>query len=155
MSRKIDPKRQVSTDSPSMRRIVRVISVAAEPLDGYKIADLAHVAFNTFQNQYRHMLVAAGLVHVAGWKHNTRGPFVPLYAAGPLVGDPPALPKKIDASTRSKAWKERTGYNERYKAQRRLERPPDPVMAALLGLTARYHKTTTKGAAGAGKELAV
>jgi len=154
MNRKVDTRRIVSVESPGMRRVRRVLSEAEKPISGHEIARLAHISYLTFMNSYRHLLIQSALIHVAAWENNTRGPFVPLYAAGPLVGDPPPLPQKIDASTRSKAWKERTGYNERCKAQRRLERPPDPVLAALLGLTARYHKTTTKGATGAGKELA-
>ena len=138
----IDQRRIVSTDSPGMRRIVEAVSGSVEPLDGHQIAARAHVAFNTFQNQYRHMLLSAGLIHVAGWKHNTRGPFVPVYGVGPSAKTTPVKPQKIDHRARSRNWKDRTGYNEARKAHRRLARPPDMALAALLGLPSRYSKGT-------------
>lgn len=130
--------RIVSTDSPSMQRVLRVLVAADEPIDGHQIADLACIAFNTFQNGYRHLLMGESKIHIAGWRHNSRGPFVPLYRAGPGVAPP--KPEKIDQLARSRNWKHRTGYNEARKAQRRLARPKDQVLAALLGLPTRYQK---------------
>lgn len=153
MTRKIDERRIVSTDSPGMRRVLQVIRKAAEPIDGRAIAEAAHISFKTFANTYRHLLIRADMIHVAGWRNNWRGPFVPLYLAGPAVAIA-VPPPKVDHKIATRAWKERTGYYEAEKAKRRLSRPPDPALAALLGLSPRYAKTTTKGAAGAGKELA-
>lgn len=146
--------RIVSVDSPGMLRVRRVLDEATEPLDGHTIAERAHVAFLTFTNTYRHLLLRANLMHISGWRRNTRGPFVPLYSKGSLVGEEPARPEKIESKVRARAWKARTGYYEAEKAKRRLAKPPDYALAALLGLTARYHRnTTTTGATGAGKEL--
>ena len=78
------------------------------------------------------MLLRAELIHVAAWRHNTRGPFVPLYMAGP--GKEAPKPEKIDQLARARKWKERTGYNEFRKAQRRLARPRDTALAALLNI---------------------
>lgn len=153
MTRKIDERRIVSTDSPGMRRVMQVIQKSAEPIDGRSIAEAAHVSFKTFANTYRHLLIRAEMIHIAGWRNNWRGPFIPLYLPGPALAVA-VPPPKLDHKIATRAWKERTGYYEAEKAKRRLARPPDPTLAALLGLTARYHKTTTKGAAGAGKELA-
>lgn len=126
---------QVSLDSPGMRRVVAVLEASEKPLNGHQIAAAAHVAFNTFQNQYRHLLVAAGKIHLSGYAHNTRGPFVPLYRAGHApVGLQVRKPRKIDQLARARNWKVRSGYNEARKAERRLRRPPDRVLAALMGL---------------------
>lgn len=149
---KIDPRRIVSCESPGMLRVRKVIAQSRELLDGHTIAERAHVSFTTFANTYRHLLIRANLIHVAGWRNNFRGPFLPLYGHGPLVGDPPPLPQKVDLKQRAKEWKERTGYLEAKKAQRRFARPPDPILAALMGLPSRYHhypkNTTNAGTAG-------
>lgn len=142
MTRKIDERRIVSTDSPGMRRVLQVIRKAAEPIDGRAIAEAAHISFKTFANTYRHLLIRADLIHVAGWRNNWRGPFVPLYLAGPAVAIA-VPPPKVDHKIATRAWKERTGYYEAEKAKRRLARPPDPALAAMLGLTPRYGKTYT------------
>lgn len=148
MSPKIKSIKVVSVESPGMLRVRKVIAQSREPLDGRTIAERAHVSFTTFANTYRHLLIRAGLIHIAGWRNNFRGPFVPMYAHGPLIGDPPPLPHKIDQLQRSRDWKRRTGYSEAEKAKRRLARPPDTALAALMGLTPRYHhqKTTTPAA---------
>ncbi len=151
---KIAAKRIVSFESPGMRRVLRILGEATEPMDGRTIADKACIAFLTFTNTYRHLLLRANLMHISGWKHNTRGPFVPLYSKGPLVGDIPEKPKNIESKVRARAWKERTGYYEAEKAKRRLARPPDPALAALMGLTARYHKTSTTPASPAERNAA-
>lgn len=140
---KIDPKRIVSVESPGMLRVRKVIEDAKEPIDGKTVAKLAHVSFNTFAHTYRHLLVRAGLIHIAGWRNNFRGPFVPLYLSGPLIGDPPQLPPKLDHKIAVRAWKARTGYYEAEKSKRRLARPPDTALAALMGLTPRYHRKNT------------
>lgn len=126
---------QVSADSPSMRRIVAVLSSCDEALTGREIAERAHVSFKYFQNQARHILIAAEAIHLADLRHNTRGPFVPAYRAGP---EPEGLivrkPAKIDQLERARTWKVRSGYNEARKAERRLRRPPDRALAALIGI---------------------
>lgn len=121
-----------------MLRVRRVCEEATEPLDGHEIADRAHISFNTFQNSYRHLLLGEEKIHIAGWRHNVRGPFIPLYLGGP--GKTPKKPEKIDALARARAWKHRTGYNEARKAHRRLARPKDQMLAALLGLPTKHQK---------------
>lgn len=137
-----------------MLRVRKVLAEAKDPIDGRTIASWAHVSFRTFANTYRHLLLRAELMHIAAYRNGPSGPFVPLYLAGPLIGDPPPLPDKKPAKLTAREWKERTGYYEAEKAKRRLARPPDTALAALMGLTPRYHKKTTHGAAGAGKEIA-
>lgn len=132
---KIAPHRIVSFASPGMRRVMAVMAEANEPLDGRQIADSACIAHDTFRNTYRHLLLHAEMIHVAAWRHNTRGPFVPLYMAGP--GKEAPKPEKIDQLARARAWKERTGYNAARKAERRLKNPPDRALAALLGINER------------------
>ncbi len=137
---KIDPSRIVSVESPGMLRVRKVINEAKEPLDGRAIAKAAHVSFTTFSATYRHLLIRAGLIHVATWRNNWRGPFVPLYAAGPQISEPVPI-EKIDHKIATREWKERTGYYEAEKAKRRMAKPPDFALAALMGLTPRYHHT--------------
>ena len=149
---KIDEKRIVSVTSPGMKRVRMVIAESPVPIDGHTIAKRAHVSFLTWANTYRHLLIRAGLVHVAGWRHNTRGPFVPLFGSGP--GTQAERPEKIDSRARARDWKDRTGYNEARKAERRLRKPPDFALAALMGLTARYHKDTTTPASPAERNAA-
>lgn len=147
---------QVTLGSPGMLRIIRVVDAATEPMDGRQIAKLAHVSFLTFANQYRHVLLDAGLIHLAAWKRNYRGPYVPAYMLGtrPAGVPEPVKPEKITSVERSQKWKKETGYNEARKANRRLVRPPDFALAALLGLNARYSKNTTTAAMSARKEMA-
>ena len=135
----------VSINSPSMLRIIKVVDAATEPMDGRQIAKLAHVAFNTFANQYRHLLLGAGLIHLAAWKRNYRGPFVPAYLSGarPEGMPEPIKPEKITSQARSQKWKKDTGYNEDRKARRRMMAPPDFATAALLGLPQRYSKRSS------------
>jgi len=117
--------RQLPTsNSPSMRRILAVLAKESS-LDGHQIAERAHCTFTYFENQCRHVLMAEGLIHISAYRNNHHGPFVPVYSLGPLVGDPPKKPKKLDQLARSRDWKFRTGYNEARKAARRLSRP-DP-----------------------------
>lgn len=126
--------RIVSVDSPAMLRILKVLSEAIEPMDGWDIAKAAFVAPNTWSNSYRHLLIHSGLIHISAWKHNTRGPFVPLYSIG--AGEEAPKPEKIDQLARARNWKHRTGYNEFRKAQRRLANP-GYALAALMGIPAK------------------
>lgn len=138
----IDRRRVVSFESPGMRRVLKVIEESEKPIDGYQIAAAAFISFNTFDGTYRQLLLRAKKVHVAAYRVNHHGPAVPLYRIGPLKGKPPERPK-ADHKIAVRAWKERTGYYEAEKAKRRLARPPDPALAAMLGLTPRYGKTYT------------
>lgn len=125
-------RKAVASSSPGMLRAVKALEKHG-PMDGHEIADKACVSFSYFQNQCRHVLTAEGKIHLHEYRHNSRGPFVQVYAAGPAVGDPPTKPEKIDQLARSRNWKERTGYNALRKAQRRLANPKrvEPVLAAL------------------------
>lgn len=130
-------KKRVSLDSPGMLRIRKVISHAREPLDGEEIARRAHVGVRTFSASYQQILLDEGLMHIADYRRNTRGPFIPLFAHGPLVGEPAKKPAKLTEAEICKRWKEKTGYDERRKLDRKLIRPVDPVFAALMGLPSR------------------
>lgn len=120
-----------------MRRIRAVISHAREPIDAEEIARRAHVGVRTFSASYQQILIAEGMMHIAGYRRNARGPFIPLFAFGPLIGEPAKKPERLTEAQICKAWKERTGYDERRKLDRKLARPVDPILAALMGLPSR------------------
>lgn len=128
-------KKRVSLESPGMRRIRNVISHAREPIDAEEIAKRAHVGIRTFSASYQQILIAEDVMHVAAWRRNVRGPFIPLFAYGP--GKPAKKPERLTEAQICKAWKERTGYDERRKLDRKLARPVDPIFAALMGLPSR------------------
>lgn len=135
------PRRIVSVESPGMRRVRAVLEAATGPMDAISISEAAHVSVNTFRNTYRRLLIRAGLIHIAGYLHGRQGRQRPTYLAGPQIGDPP-IPPILDHRAATRDWRERTGYNEARKAHRRLARPPDIALAALLGLPSRYSKGT-------------
>ena len=79
--------------------------------------------------------MAADLIYQSGWRHNRRGPFVPVYRYGPAPDKYYARkPEKLNQLERSRKWKEKSGYNEFRKAERRIAKPADPVLAALMGM---------------------
>lgn len=128
-------KKRVSLDSPGMRRIRETLRYARAPLDGETIAKRAYVGVRTFTNSYQQQLLEAELIHIAGWRRNVRGPFIPLFAFGP--GEPAPKPPKLTEAEVCKRWKERTGYDELRKLNRKLMRPTDALLAALMGLPSR------------------
>lgn len=133
MGAQVKVSHQVTINSPGARRVLKVLRATTVPLTKQEIAPLAHVTEVAFQNNYRHVLLAAGLIHLAEWRR-VRGPARPAYLAGPGTGAEPTLPPATTNAERSKKWKERTCYNEARSAVRSLARPRDPVLAALLGL---------------------
>ncbi|MEK7093682.1 MAG: hypothetical protein AAB927_04345 [Patescibacteria group bacterium] len=133
-------KKPVSFESRGMQRVLAVLAQATSPVDDETIATRACVGLQTFTGTYRHLLLRAGKIHIADLQPNRVGPAKPLYAPGPLVGDPPVKPPRKPAVIAQRDWRERTAYYESIKARTRLARPPDPALAALLGLTTRYHK---------------
>ncbi len=128
-------RKPVRATSPAMRRVLFVFELHG-PLDGREVEALAHVSFNYFQNQCRHVLEKAQAIHLVGYRHNKTGPFVPVYAPGPAMGPAPAKPEPLDQLARARKWKERTGYYAAEKAKRRLANPRriDPALAALMGI---------------------
>lgn len=139
--------RVVSVESPGMRRVREVLGAATAPLDAKTIATLACVSVKTFNRTYRQLLLRADppLMHVAAYRRREKGSgtHIPLYASGPRKCKPPKKPDPIPPVIAQRVWRNRTGYYETIKAQRRLARPPDPALAALLGLKPLYHKTPT------------
>lgn len=128
-------KKRVSLDSPSMTRIRAALAKAREPIDGKTLSARAFVGERTFSASYQQILIAEDVMHVAAWRRNVRGPFIPLFAYGP--GKPAKKPERLTEAQICKAWKERTGYDERRKLDRKLARPVDPIFAALMGLPSR------------------
>ena len=137
---------RVSIKSVGIRRCLEVLRAATEPLHGDTIADRAFISRRTFCNSYYRVLLDAKLIHVGEWLRNTRGPYIPLYSIGPGPDAPRPVPL-TDAEV-SRRWKARTGYGEACKAQRRMVRPADPVLAALLGIPSKgkHFKNTTPAA---------
>lgn len=145
---------RVSLNSVGIRRCLDVLRVATEPLHGDTIADRAFIGRRTFCNGYYRVLLDAKEIHVAQWLRNVSGPYIPLYSVGP--GPSVQKPKRLTDAQVSRRWKERTGYDAMRNAQRRLARPADSALTALLGIASKgkHFKNTTKGATGAGKEQA-
>lgn len=140
--------RKVTVESPGMLRVRKVLADATKALDPQTIATLACVSVKTFNRTYRQLLLRADppLIHVAGYRRREGvfgGTHIALYANGPLIGRPPEKPAPKPAIISQRAWRERTGYYESIKAKNRLAKPPDIALAALLGLTPRYHKQNT------------
>lgn len=132
--------KQVSFESRGMQRVLMVLTKARIPIDDETIAERACIGLRTFTGTYRHLLLRAGKMHIAAYEPNRFGPAIPMYAPGPLVGDPPAKPERKPAVIAQRDWRERTGYYESIKARNRLLKPPDPVLAALLGLRPMQHQ---------------
>jgi hypothetical protein len=120
-------------DAPGMSRVRKVLAIATKPMTAEEIAGLAHVAAHTFNNHYKRKLIAEGAMHVAGWTPYQYGQ-MHTYAAGP--GEKPERPKAPPPQVAVARWKERTGYVDPRYAHRRLAKPRDKVLAALIGLRA-------------------
>jgi hypothetical protein len=117
--------------TPAMFRIVAALCDHG-PMTKHEIARRAFVAAVTFKNACKPVLVANGMIHQSGWRRYQYG-FEPVYSAG--IGETPPRPDaKRDQGERCREWKQRTGYNEARKASRRLRRPQDRALAALLGM---------------------
>jgi hypothetical protein len=125
----------VSFDSLGMSRVRATLSKARAPIDAETIAERAHIGVRTFTGTYQQLLLPAGLIHIADWRRNVRGPAIPLFAAG--TGVTPPKPGALSDAEVSRRWKERTGYNELRNLNRKLVRPVDPILAALMGLPSR------------------
>ena len=125
-------------DSPGLRRVRDVLAKATGPLSAQDIAALAHVSSWTFNNHYKAGLLREKAMHVAGWERYGYG-WMPQYAKG--IGVTPKKPKAPHPRVSTKLWRDRTGYNEARKSQRRMARPRDPILAALLGIKPGYRKS--------------
>lgn len=121
--------------SLGIRRVRAVLSET--PRSPADIAKAAFVSEHTFTNHYKAKLLADGDMHIGDWRWHGYG-WAPLYVAGP--GEAKVKPRAGSAAAASKAWRERTGYGEFRKAQRRLAKPPDYAMAALIGIKTKYQK---------------
>lgn len=138
-----------------MRRIRETLRYARAPLDGETIASRAYVGVRTFTNSYQQLLIEAGLIHIAAWRRSARGPFTPLFSFGP--GEQAKKPPRLTDAEVSKRWKEKTGYDELRKLNRKLMRPADAMLAALMGLPARgkhFKEHHNKAGIAGRKELA-
>jgi hypothetical protein len=121
-------------DSPGLRRVRAVLAaLGATPMTAQRIAELAHVSVWTFRNHYKRILLDDNTMHVADWEHYGFG-FTHRYASGP--GKTPPRPVAPPPKVATAKWKERTGYVDPRYAHRRLARPRDKVLAALMGIRA-------------------
>lgn len=120
-------------DSPGLKRVRKVLANAAGPLTAQQIAERAHVSVWTFNNHYKAPMLRNKVMHVAGWEHYGYG-WMQQYAKG--QGETPPKPKAPPPKVATAKWKERTGYVDPRYAHRRLARPRDGVLAALMGLRA-------------------
>lgn len=138
---------RVSLNSVGIRRCLDVLRVATEPLHGDTIADRAFIGRRTFCNGYYRVLLDAKQIHVAQWLRNVSGPYIPLYSIGP--GPSVQKPKALTDAQVARRWKERTGYEAMRKAQRRVARPTDTALAALMGIPSKgkHFKNTNTPAA--------
>lgn len=126
--------RPTYTTSPGNQRIIAALASADEPLTPHEIAARCFVSWHTFQN-YRQTLIDEGHMYLVDYVRNHHGPAVPRYAAGrrPEGTKPPVPPKARTSGDR----KRDNGYYTRLKAERRLRRPPDPALRALIGISAQ------------------
>ena len=118
-------------DSPGLRRVRDVLAKATGPLSAQDIAALAHVSAWTFNNHYKAGLLREKAMHVAGWERYGYG-WMPQYAKG--IGVTPKKPKAPPPKVATAKWKERTGYVDPRYAHRRLARPRDRALSALMGI---------------------
>lgn len=123
--------------SPGLERVRKILDEAEAPLSAREIVALAHVSYNAWNNHYRAHLLANKEIHVAGWCRYQFG-WAPEYAAG--TGKTPRKPKAPPPKVATAKWKERTGYVDPRYAHRRLARPRDPILSALLGVKPGYQK---------------
>lgn len=123
---------EVSITAPGVQRARKAIEAAATELAPRELCKAANISLNYFINDVRKLLIDHKLMHQSGWRRNTRGTFIPLYSPGPGNGKPPRRMKKSVPRLRCRAWKERTGYNERRRIENRVKRAPS-LLAALLG----------------------
>lgn len=126
--------------SPSLERIRKIFAEATAPLSSRALIEIAHVSYAAWSNHYRPYLLKHGEIHVSAWDRYQWG-WAPAYSAGKGVTPrkPKAPPKKVATAL----WKERTGYVDPRDLHRRLAKPKDPALAALLGLPARNQKRQT------------
>jgi hypothetical protein len=130
----------VSFNSPAMLRIRAVIANAGEPMSARQIAERAHISVGTAQHvAYLPSLLAAGMIHIVRYQSNGGGLQTPLYADGPGTGVIPERPRwsRAKQNAASRAWKERSGYQQQITAKNRLERAAErarraPSMLALV-----------------------
>lgn len=115
----------------SATRILAVLSASDKPLLIAEIIEVAYVSYPSAKNHAIPALIAAGLVHQAGWQKGTHGKHLPTYAKG--QGVTPPRPDGKNSAHRAREWRERTAANQFNQATRRLAKP-DPITAALLGL---------------------
>lgn len=123
--------RRTSANSPSMKRIVEVLTEHG-PMDLHKLAEKACIAYGSLRYEYRKTLVDAELIHLCEWRKNTQGSPTAIYAAGP--GKPAKRPKKFT----HKELRLRNGKKAQRSAECRLKNPKryDPALAALMGRAA-------------------
>lgn len=121
------------TDAPGLRRVRAVLLKATKPLTAKEVAARAHISVWTFRNHYKQQLLSEQAMHVAGWEYYGYG-WTQQYAKG--QGETPKKPKAPPPKVAVAKWKERTGYVDPRYAHRRLARPRDGVLAALMGLRA-------------------
>lgn len=120
-------------DSPGMLRVRAVLAKAANPLTAQEIAARAHVSPWTFNNHFKRQLISERAMHVAGWERYGYG-WMQQYAKG--HGVTPQKPKAQPHKVATAEWKKRTGYVDPRYAHRRLARPRDKALAALMGIRA-------------------
>lgn len=116
----------------AMFRVVDAL-VAQGPMTAAEIAKAAHVSWHTAKGWCVPILVANGMIYRSDWRligYN----YTPVYSAG--VGDPAPRPTRTREARLEylREWKIRTGWSDARKAERRLRRPPDRALAALLGM---------------------
>lgn len=121
----------IRLSAPSMTRILRAIEQSDKPLMIADLVTLAHISRASAKNHAIPALIAAGLVHQAGWQKGIHGKHLPTYAKG--QGETPTRPDAPSQAVRCREWRERTAKNQFDRANRRLANP-DPITAALMGI---------------------
>ena len=121
--------RRVTVDSPGMQRVLKVLRERG-PMDEKTLAPLAYVSPRTLHN-YAIQLHHGRHIYAHAWRYNRQGSQSAIWAIGPGE-DAPKLPPS-DKVARNRDWRQRTGYWEAKKADKRLANP-DRLTAALMGI---------------------
>lgn len=102
-------------------RLLAVLGDAEDPLTIAELSARVFLGVDTLRGgKYLPTLCRLGLVHVAEWRKQVRGPLAGAYVLGP--GQPPRRPRFCKLAA-ARAWKRRSGYDTRHKHARALRQP--------------------------------
>lgn len=94
--------------TPVMQRIIDALERDGD-MDAFDLAEAACTCHNSLSGGgYLRKLLERGLIRVASWRRNNPGAPTPIYSVTP--GAPAKKPPVYSRSTRTKRWKQKSGY---------------------------------------------